>query len=117
MLDRGQIRNHSWKGAGSTETLRNLGEGSSELLHGSRECPAERGGGLRTAMPVSRPASSGSTFPTAFAAPVDAGMRLLPAPRPERQSFPPFALPSTVTWEAVTAWIDVIRPCGQPGCS
>ena len=42
------------------------------------------------------------TFPTALAAPVEAGMTFWPAPRPLLQSFPEG--PSTVFWVAVTAW-------------
>jgi len=57
----------------------------------------------RTAIPVSFPLRAGITFPTALAAPVLAGMRLLRADLPARQSLPPLAGPSTTNWLAVPA--------------
>ena len=50
--------------------------------------------GTRKAMPVSLPFSSGSTLPTALAAPVEDGMMFSRMPRPPRQSF--LEGPSTV---------------------
>ena len=44
------------------------------------------GVGTRKAIPVNFPLSSGITLPTAFAAPVEAGMMFCPAPRPPLQS-------------------------------
>merc|ERR1719198_1087095 len=70
------------------------------------------GVGTRKAMPVSLPLRPGSTLPTAFAAPVDAGMMFWPAPRPPRQSLPDG--PSTVFWVAVVACTVVIRPLTMP---
>merc|ERR1719313_2859236 len=70
------------------------------------------GVGTRNAMPVSLPLSSGSTLPTALAAPVEAGMMFWPAPRPPRQSLPDG--PSTVFWVAVVAWTVVMRPSTIP---
>lgn len=49
-----------------------------------------------------RPLSSGMTFPTALAAPVDAGMMFWAAPLPSRHIFPEG--PSTVFCVAVMAW-------------
>merc|ERR1712238_443996 len=54
------------------------------------------------------------TLPTAFAAPVEEGMRLETAARPPRQSLPPFAGPSTTSWVAVLAWTVVMRPSAMP---
>ncbi|GIM10991.1 hypothetical protein Vretimale_14556, partial [Volvox reticuliferus] len=68
--------------------------------------------GTRKAMPVSLPLSSGSTLPTALAAPVDEGMILPLTARPPRQSF--FDGPSTVFWVAVVACTVVIRPSLMP---
>src|SRR5687767_2325552 len=59
-------------------------------------------------MPVSLPFSSGSTRPTALAAPVLLGMMFMYALRPPRQSF--LLGPSCVGWVAVTAWIVAIKP-------
>merc|ERR1719198_2709898 len=70
------------------------------------------GVGTRNAMPVSLPLSSGSTLPTALAAPVDAGMMFWPAPRPPRQSLPEG--PSTVFCVAVVAWTVVMRASTMP---
>ena len=42
------------------------------------------GTGTRNAIPVNLPFRSGITFPTAFAAPVDAGMMFWKAPLPSR---------------------------------
>uniref|UniRef100_A0A8C5MKY5 Uncharacterized protein n=1 Tax=Leptobrachium leishanense TaxID=445787 RepID=A0A8C5MKY5_9ANUR len=64
--------------------------------------------GTRNAMPVSLPFSSGMTLPTAFAAPVDAGMMFCAAPLPSRHSLPDG--PSTVFCVAVMAWTVVISP-------
>mmetsp|Transcript_8301 Transcript_8301/g.23896 ORF Transcript_8301/g.23896 Transcript_8301/m.23896 type:complete len:323 (-) Transcript_8301:78-1046(-) len=75
------------------------------------------GVGTRTAIPVNLPLSSGMTFPTALAAPVEAGMRLFKAERPARQSLPPLAGPSTTSWLAVPAWMVVIRPSTIPNSS
>merc|ERR1719174_830941 len=44
--------------------------------------------GTRKAIPVSLPLRSGSTLPTALAAPVPEGIMLKHAPRPPRQSLP-----------------------------
>mmetsp|Transcript_11105 Transcript_11105/g.23536 ORF Transcript_11105/g.23536 Transcript_11105/m.23536 type:complete len:244 (-) Transcript_11105:238-969(-) len=73
--------------------------------------------GIRIAIPVNFPLSSGRTFPTALAAPVEAGMELFKAQRPARQSFPPLAGPSTTNWLAVPAWIVVMRPSVIPNLS
>ncbi|GMF40812.1 unnamed protein product [Phytophthora lilii] len=75
------------------------------------------GVGTRNAMPVSLPFSTGSTLPTAFAAPVDDGMMFWPQPRPPRQSLPPFAGPSTGSCVAVVACTVVIRPSTMPNLS
>jgi hypothetical protein len=53
--------------------------------------------GTLKAIPVSFPFNSGITNPTALAAPVVLGMMLMAAALPALQSFPPGALPSTVT--------------------
>merc|ERR1719498_963870 len=66
--------------------------------------------GTLKAIPVSFPLSSGITFPTALAAPVDDGMTLQPAALPALQSFPHLDGPSTVSWFMVTAWTVVMRP-------
>lgn len=50
----------------------------------------------------SYPFSSGTTLPTALAAPVEAGMMFWEAPRPSLHSLPEG--PSTVFCVAVTAW-------------
>src|SRR5574343_1065723 len=71
--------------------------------------------GTRKAMPVSLPLSSGSTTPTALAAPVDEGMMFSRMPRPPRQSL--FDGPSTVFWVAVAACTVVIRPRLMPHLS
>merc|ERR1719478_7080 len=70
------------------------------------------GVGTRNAMPVSLPLRSGSTLPTALAAPVADGMMFCPAPRPPRQSLPEG--PSTVFCVAVVAWTVVMRPSLMP---
>merc|ERR1719359_343473 len=75
------------------------------------------GVGTRNAMPVSFPFRAGITLPTAFAAPVDAGMMFSDAQRPARQSFPPRLGPSTESWFAVIAWTVVIRPSTIPNLS
>merc|ERR1719155_28110 len=75
------------------------------------------GVGTRNAMPVSLPFRLLITLPTAFAAPVDAGMMFSDAQRPARQSFPPRDGPSTVSWFAVIAWTVVIRPSTIPNLS
>ena len=66
------------------------------------------GTGTRNAIPVSLPFSSGITFPTALAAPVEDGMMLVAAVRPPRQSL--LDGPSTVFCVAVYACMVVIRP-------
>merc|ERR1719313_3025251 len=66
-------------------------------------------------MPVSLPFKAGMTFPTAFAAPVAAGMMFCAAPRPPRQSLRDG--PSTVFWVAVVAWTVVMRPSLMPHVS
>src|SRR4051812_1590882 len=63
---------------------------------------------MRKDIPVSLPFSSGSTSPTALAAPVLLGMMFMYALRPPRQSF--LLGPSCVGCVAVTAWIVVIKP-------
>ena len=63
-------------------------------------------------MPVSRPFIGGYAFATAFAAPVDAGMMFADAARPARQSL--LLVPSTMTCEAVAAWMVVMRPSAMP---
>jgi hypothetical protein len=68
--------------------------------------------GTRKAMPVSLPLSSGSTLPTALAAPVDEGMMLPFTARPPRQSF--LEGPSTVFCVAVLACTVVMRPSLMP---
>mmetsp|Transcript_5879 Transcript_5879/g.18544 ORF Transcript_5879/g.18544 Transcript_5879/m.18544 type:complete len:204 (-) Transcript_5879:347-958(-) len=70
------------------------------------------GVGTRKAMPVSLPLVTGSTSPTALAAPVVDGMMLHAAARPPRQSF--IDGPSTVFCVAVYAWIVVMRPVWMP---
>merc|ERR1719411_2255813 len=75
------------------------------------------GVGTRNAMPVSFPFRAGSTFPTAFAAPVEEGMMFCDAHRPPRQSFPPREGPSTVSWVAVMAWTVVMSPSTMPNFS
>ena len=66
------------------------------------------GTGTRNAIPVSLPFSSGITFPTALAAPVEEGMMFVAAVRPPRQSL--LDGPSTVFCVAVYACMVVIRP-------
>uniref|UniRef100_A0A1A9W349 Uncharacterized protein n=1 Tax=Glossina brevipalpis TaxID=37001 RepID=A0A1A9W349_9MUSC len=66
------------------------------------------GVGTRKAIPVSLPFNSGITFPTALAAPVEAGMMFCAAPRPSRHNFPDG--PSTVFCVAVVACTVVIKP-------
>src|SRR5512135_3300441 len=66
-------------------------------------------------MPVSFLFSSGSTLPTALAAPVEDGMMFSRIPRPPRQSF--LDGPSTVFWVAVAACTVVIRPRLMPQLS
>merc|ERR1719510_349125 len=61
------------------------------------------GVGMRKAMPVSFPLTSGRHLPTALAAPVADGMMFCEAQRPPRQSLPPREGPSTVNWVAVVA--------------
>merc|ERR1711972_779061 len=75
------------------------------------------GVGTRKAIPVSFPFTSGITFPTAFAAPVDEGMMFCDAHRPPRQSFPPRDGPSTVNCVAVVACTVVMRPSMRPNFS
>jgi len=64
---------------------------------------------------VSLPFRDGMTLPTALAAPVEAGMMLLPTARPPRQSL--FEGPSTVFCVAVVEWTVVIRPSTIPNLS
>jgi hypothetical protein len=54
-------------------------------------------------IPVNYPFNSGSTKPTALAAPVDEGMILFPVALPALQSLPPYDGPSTTNWVAVAA--------------
>src|SRR3989338_7705772 len=68
--------------------------------------------GTRNAMPVSFPLTFGYTSPTARAAPVVAGMMLLPAARPARQSL--LDGPSLVFCVAVVACTVVISPSTMP---
>src|SRR3569832_1911093 len=68
--------------------------------------------GTRNAIPVSLPFSSGSTTPTALAAPVDDGMMFSRMPRPPRQSLDDG--PSTVFWVAVAAGAGRGGPRGGP---
>lgn len=70
--------------------------------------------GTRNAIPVSLPFNSGSTIPTAFAAPVEDGIIFIEAARPARQSFPPLEDESTTCWVAVAEWIVVINPSAIP---
>src|SRR3989344_483769 len=71
--------------------------------------------GTRNAMPVSFLLSSGSTLPTALAAPVEDGMMFSRMPRPPRQSL--VDGPSTVFCVAVAACTVVIRPRLMPKLS
>merc|ERR1719492_473052 len=75
------------------------------------------GVGTRKAIPVSLPFTSGSTLPTAFAAPVELGMIFCEAHRPPRQSLPPREGPSTVSCVAVVACTVVMRPSTRPNFS
>merc|ERR1712093_673115 len=59
---------------------------------------------------------TGYAFATALAAPVEEGIMLADAARPARQSLPFIEL-STTAWEAVAAWIVVMRPCLMPNFS
>mmetsp|Transcript_13987 Transcript_13987/g.19077 ORF Transcript_13987/g.19077 Transcript_13987/m.19077 type:complete len:94 (-) Transcript_13987:57-338(-) len=68
-------------------------------------------------MPVNLPFKEGITFPTAFAAPVVAGMMFWDAHRPARQSLPPRDGPSTDSWFAVIACTVVISPSAIPNLS
>ena len=72
------------------------------------------GTGARTAKPCSLPLSSGITSPIAFAAPVEAGTRLIAAARARRRSL---CGASWRRWSAVYAWIVVIRPFSMPTVS
>src|SRR4030065_245927 len=71
--------------------------------------------GTRKAMPVSLPWRSGTTTPTALAAPVEDGMMFSRMPRPPRQSLDEG--PSTVFCVAVAACTVVIRPRLMPQLS
>merc|ERR1712121_14318 len=73
------------------------------------------GVGTRKAIPVSLPLSSGTTLPTALAAPVEAGMMFWAAPRPSLHSLPEG--PSTVFWVPVTAWTVLMSPSIMPKLS
>lgn len=98
------------------------------------------GVGTRKAIPVNLPFREGMTLPTAFAAPVAAGIIFWPAPRPSLQSYkntramlnlklkyqPSNKLyqsltlpdgPSTVFWVAVVACTVVMRPSQIPNLS
>merc|ERR1719440_2192433 len=75
------------------------------------------GVGTRNAMPVNLPFRLLITLPTAFAAPVAAGMMFSDAQRPARQSLPPRDGPSTVSWFAVIACTVVMRPSAMPNLS
>src|ERR1700678_2012926 len=72
------------------------------------------GTGARTAKPFSLPCSAGITSPIAFAAPVEAGIRLIAAARARRRSLCGM---SCKRWSAVYAWIVVITPCLMPTVS
>src|SRR6202043_645246 len=69
------------------------------------------GTGARTANPCSLPLSAGITTPIAFAAPVEAGIRLIAAARARRRSL---CGRSCRRWSEVYAWIVVIRPWRIP---
>lgn len=60
------------------------------------------------------PLSSGTTLPTALAAPVEAGMMFWEAPRPSRHSFPEG--PSTVFCVAVMACTVLWRTGSAGSC-
>src|SRR5215217_358452 len=89
----------------------------------SRERIAERsviepvGTGTRSDVPLNLPASSGSTRPMAFAAPVLLGMMERFAARMRRRSGLPLRVAlarSWSDWSLVYAWTVVIRPCSRP---
>ncbi len=63
------------------------------------------------AKPLSLPFSSGSTRPTALAAPVLVGTRLMAAERARRRSE---CGASSSRWSPVYAWMVVISPCSMP---
>src|ERR1700741_2552993 len=67
--------------------------------------------GTRIAKPSSLPLSSGSTSPTAAAAPVLVGIWLIVALRARRRSL---WKTSVSTWSLVYEWIVVIRPWTMP---
>src|SRR5690606_14560347 len=71
--------------------------------------------GTLKAIPVRTPSNFGITLPTAFAAPVDAGMMFNKALRPPLKSFRDG--PSTVNWVAVVACTVVIKPSSIPKLS
>ena len=73
------------------------------------------GVGTLNAIPVIFPFNSGITLPTAFAAPVELGIMLCPAPRPPRQSLCEGL--STGFCVAVVAWTVVINPLTIPKLS
>src|SRR4051794_3105197 len=92
----------------------------------SRERTADRsviepvGTGTRNEVPLSLPASSGSTRPIAFAAPVLLGMIERLAARMRRRSGLPLRVAlarSCKDWSLVYAWTVVMRPCSRPNVS
>ncbi len=75
------------------------------------------GTGTRNDVPLSLPASSGSTRPMAFAAPVLLGMIDRFAARMRRRSGLPLRVAlarSCSDWSLVYAWTVVMRPCSSP---
>jgi len=72
------------------------------------------GTGTRTAMPTSRPASSGSTASIALAAPVFRRVMFRLAARPRRESS---WMVSRISWSRVNAWMVVTSPPTTPKCS
>ena len=72
------------------------------------------GVGTRIAMPSRRPCSSGSTWPTATAAPVVVGIIETPAARARRRSL---CGRSSSFWSFVYEWTVVIQPRRRPKLS
>src|SRR5919201_967647 len=64
--------------------------------------------GARTEIPSTFPFRSGMTIPIARAAPVEVGIRLIPAARARRRSL---CGRSRTCWPFVYAWIVVMKPC------
>lgn len=93
------------------------GEQDVNMARAAQGLKGQKGGGGLTlkAMPVSLSFSSGSTLPTALAAPVELGMMLAAALRPPRQSLAEG--PSTVFWVAVVECTVVIRASSMPKAS